>query len=388
MRSRSRFNVLECGRRFGKTKLGVGLLCHAAARGRTVAWFAPTHKLLDEPWREVKRIVKDATANISEQNHKIRLTTGGAIDFWSLDNPDSGRGSKYHRVILDEAGIIRDLQEAWEQTIRPTLTDYRGDAWFLGTPKGRNYFHQLFARGGDGTPGWASWRLPTTDNPYIPADEVEAARRELPEAVFNQEYLGIPADDGGNPFDLSAIRRCVKPNGGYSTPVAFGVDLAKSHDWSVACGLDQDGNVVQLDRWQGPWGDTRARILAQVNGWPTLVDSTGVGDPIVEDLQKVRANIQGFKFTQQSKQQLMEGLASAIQMGEVSFPDSWLVRELETFEYEYTRTGVRYTAPAGLHDDGVCALALAVKAKREMARYSLRLGGAGYGNFDDDNEDD
>jgi len=70
--------------------------------------------------------------------------------------------------------------EAWQQTIRPTLTDLSGDAWFLGTPKGHNTFHQLFSKGQQGDIGWASWRLPTVANPHIPAADVADAERDLP----------------------------------------------------------------------------------------------------------------------------------------------------------------------------------------------------------------
>jgi hypothetical protein len=91
-----------------------------------------------------------------------------------------------------------------------------------------------------------------------------------------------------------------------------------------------------------------------------LVDSTGVGDAVLESLQKDgRSNFEGFKFTSQSKQQLMEGLAVAIQKQTIRFPEGVIANELESFEYEYTRTGVKYSAPSGMHDDAVCALALA-----------------------------
>lgn len=370
-----RFNVLRCGRRFGKTTMGEVVLVEPALEGHPVAWFAPTNKIMLEPWQHVASALKPVTARLNKIEQRIELITGGVVDFWSLDNPDSGRGRKYKRIVVDEAGIVRNLQQAWQETIRPTLTDLKGDAWFLGTPKGRNFFNQLYERGQQGRPGWASWSLGTIDNPYIDPAEIAEAKASLPEPVFDQEYRGIPADDGGNPFGIKAIEACVCPMS-VAPPVAYGVDLAKSHDWTVVCGLDADGVVCSLERWQGPWGETRKRILGLVNGWPTLIDSTGVGDPIVEDLQRVRPNIQGFKFSSQSKQQLMEGLASAVHTQEVGFPDGWLRGELETFEYEYTRTGVRYTAPEGLHDDGVCALALAVQAKRTMHTLDVRMIGA------------
>ena len=362
-----RFNVLECGRRFGKTHLGIQLAIDKAVDGGEVGWFAPTYRYLADPWRDIERILQPAVVKIDRVEKRVDLLTGGVLDFWSLDSVDSGRGRRYDRIIIDEAGIVRDLGPVWQETLRATLADRQGDAWFLGTPKGRSFFHRCFERGQIGDGGWKSWRLPTTSNPTIPAQEVEAARAELPKQVFEQEFLGIPADDGGNPFGLDSISACIAPMS--TEPIkAIGIDLAKSVDWTVVCGLDEAGSVCLLERWQGPWSETSARIDRLVGEIPSLVDSTGVGDPIVEGLQKTRPRLEGFKFSATSKQQIMEGLASAFQTRNIQIPDGWLRTECETFEYQYTRTGVRYEAPTGMHDDGVCALALALRCLDTHAR--------------------
>jgi hypothetical protein len=357
-----RFNVLQCGRRFGKTTLGLNRLLATGLAGYPAGWFAPTYKLLSEVWRECRGILAPLRPTVSEQEKRIELPTRGVLEFWSLDQTDAGRSRKYKRVVIDEAGIVRDLDHAWQEAIRPALADLVGDAWFLGTPKGHNFFHRLYARGQAGERDWASWRLPTSANPAISPAEIEAARADMPPAAFNQEFMGIPAADGGNPFGMESIAGCVGPLSARD-PVVFGVDLAKSEDWTVVCGLDEAGAVCRLDRWQSDWRQTRQRILEIVGEVVTLADSTGVGDPIVEDLHRERRDLSGFKFTATSKQQLMEGLAAVIHRKEVRFPDGWLRNELDSFEYEYRPGGgVRYSAPGGLHDDGVVALALAVKA--------------------------
>jgi hypothetical protein len=356
-----RFNVLQCGRRFGKTTLGVDVEIDKALDGLPTGWFAPTYKILDDAWRECVSATRDIAEKVEKQERRIVLITGGSIEFWSLDTPDPGRSRKYARVVIDEAGIVRDLEQVWTAAIRPTLTDYRGDAWFLGTPKGRNYFHRLFVKGQEPSGDWKSWRFATTDNPHMSAEEIEAARSDLPDAAFRQEYLGEPADDGGNPFGEQAIRACA---GAMSSgaPAVWGWDLAKSQDYTVGVALDKDANVCRLERWQSPWQETIAAIVRHNARTPALVDSTGVGDPVLEQLQRAtHGTFEGFKFTAPSKQQLMEGVAVHLQQQRGTIPrDSVLQRELETFEYEYTRTGVKYTAPAGLHDDCVMAFALAV----------------------------
>lgn len=363
-----RFNVLECGRRFGKTVLGLYVaIAKATQMGVPVGWFAPTYKGLSEQWNEALHMSRDVIASMSKQERQLRFLGGGLIDFWSLENSDAGRGRKYALVVIDEASIVRELEISWTASIRPMLTDLRGGAWFLGTPKGRNYFHSLFLKGQDmQSEEWRSWRFATTANPYMSVHEVAGAKADLPEHIYSQEYEGVPADDAGNPFGLDAIRECTieSPTGG--TPHVWGIDLAKSSDWTVCLALDGNGDVAVCDRWQGPWEQTIERLLRTVTTGLAFVDSTGVGDPIVEALQKrAPGRFEGFKFTSSSKQQLMEGLTLALQQRTIRVPRGVVLNELESFEYEYTRSGgVKYSAPSGLHDDAVCALALAVAAKR------------------------
>jgi hypothetical protein len=143
----------------------------------------------------------------------------------------------------------------------------------------------------------------------------------------------------------------------------YGIDLAKSHDWTVIIGLDRDGSVAYFDRFQKDWKQTSEAIMQLNRLIPVMIDSTGVGDAITENLQRHFNAMEGFKYTAQSKQQLMELLASSIQQGAIGFPDNVIREELDIFEYQFTASGVKYNAPSGFHDDCVNALALAVKCK-------------------------
>jgi hypothetical protein len=256
------------------------------------------------------------------------------------------------------------MMQIWSEAIRPTLADYRGRALFLGTPKGMGGLAELWQRGEQGAKGWRSWRCPTTDNPYIDPEEVEAARADMPEAAFRQEFLGEPAADGGNPFGLDHIRACVAPLSA-GDPVIYGVDVAVESDYTVIVGLDRDGCVCRFVRFTGgTWGDCEARIIAEVGKVPTIIDATGVGAPIAERLLKVNPRTTPFKFTNASKQKIMDGLAHAIQSRRVTYPDGPIANELRSFQSQYSRSGtivsVKFAAPHGLYDDCVCALALAV----------------------------
>lgn len=352
----------------------------AGIMGKTYAWFAPTYKSMSEQWNDIEASFAPLIRKTDKQNREIYLINGGRFDFWSLEKPDAGRGRKYHGIIIDEASVVRDLKSRWEQDIRPTLTDYKGRAWVLGTPKGQNYFHQLFLKGQRGDRDWKSWRLGTIDNPTIPDLEQELidAQKDLPDAVYKQEYLGVPADDGGNPFGVDAIRSCFG-DPSHKPAIWFGWDLAKSHDWTWGVGLDEDGCQVFNGRFQKSWGETKQSIIEMTEWNPALIDSTGVGDPIVEDLIMEGSNFEGFKFSSTSKQALMMGLRAAIQQNRVRFFDDALKSELESFTYEYSPGGgVKYTAPDGMHDDGVMALALAVEKMRRGSNDGVIRSASGF----------
>ena len=360
----ARFRVVMCGRRWGKSACGIREVCDVALAGQPAAWFAPSYKIALEAWRELVDRLAPVTSRMSEQDKRLELVTGGVIEVWTLDTPDPARGRKYKLAVIDEAGIVRDLMDVWQAAIRPTLVDLGGRALILGTPKGRRHgFVTLFNRGMTDDPDWQSFRASTLENPFIPASEVEVARRELPPEVFAQEFEGIPTDDGANPFGLDAIRRAVIPAAGGDgplQPVVYGVDLARSLDFTVVCGLDAYRRVVFLERWQAPWAVTKAKIRDLTRGVPLVADATGVGDAIVGDLQMMGVEVTPHVFTQQSKLRLMQRLVAAFQGDELKIPDGWLVNELEAFEFNYTATGVRYEAPSGFHDDGVMALGLAL----------------------------
>ena len=194
----------------------------------------------------------------------------------------------------------------------------------------------------------------------LDAKEIEDARGQMPESAWRELYQAEASDDGGNPFGISHIQACIAPLSS-KRPVAWGWDFAKKRDYTVGIALDEDGACCRFERFnQIPWGETMNKTVACTGIVPALGDSTGIGDPIVEEIQrKLGSTFQGYHFTQSSKQKLMEGLAVAIQSRTVTFPDGVIVQELEQFAFEFTRIGVRYSAPEGYWDDCVCALALA-----------------------------
>jgi hypothetical protein len=350
--SEARFRVVMCGRRFGKSELSQIEIISNALLGKSVAYITPTYQLARVFF---ERLIQAVPFESNKSELTIKFPNGGTVDFFTGERLDNLRGRKFHLVVVDEASFIPNLEDGWLNSIRPTLTDYKGRAIFLSTPKGKNFFYSLFLKGGE--PDWEAFRFTTYDNPYIDKGEIDDARTQLPEVVFEQEYMANPAENSSNPFGSSYIKQCTFPISP-EQPIVYGVDLAKAVDWTVIIGLDRNGSVCHFDRFQKDWRQTKQTILS-LNKAPILIDSTGVGDPIFEDLQREGLAINGFKFSSTSKQQLMEGLSSAIQQRKITYPEGNIVNELEVFEYQYTATGVRYSAPPGFHDDCVMSLALA-----------------------------
>jgi phage FluMu gp28-like protein len=369
--SAARYVVVEASTKTGKT---VGMLVWlteqalAGTPGQVFWWVAPVYGQAKIAFGRLKRFLPRHVYTANESEMTITLANGAVIWFKSGEKPDNLYGEDVVAAVIDEATRLRE--ESW-WAIRSTLTATRGRLRIIGNVKGqKNWAFRLAREAQGGGPHMAYFKLTAYDaveGGVLDEAEVADAKAVLPPKVFDELYLAIPSDDGGNPFGLEAIRACLAPLS-TATPAVWGWDLAKSVDWTVGIALDQGGAACRFERWQAPWRATTADIRAMTRTTPALVDSTGVGDPVLEELQAGTDNFEGYKFTPSSKQQLMEGLAMAIQQRAVTFPEGVISNELSLFEYEYTRTGVRYRAPEGEHDDAVCALALAVQKSRASGR--------------------
>lgn len=373
-----RFNVVNCGRRWGKTVLGLDVAIDAAMDGLPVGWFAPTYKFLNEPWAEACESLRGVIVRRSQTEKRLELEYGGIIDFWTLDDVDAGRGRKYSRAVLDEAAKVKDLENAWNKAIRPTLADLRGDAWFLSTPRGRDFFWRMHCMGMSGDhPEWAAWTMPTSENPSIDPAEIEAARKQLPDRVFRQEFLAEFIEDSGGVFRAVAesvdVGRAVPERQQAGREYTLGVDLARVEDFTVLCVVDDTGRQVYHERFnQISWERQVATIVAVARRYDatTWLDSTGVGDPIFEALRKADLDIHPYQFTNASKERLIDHLAMQIEQGKLrlmDIPDQ--TNELMAYQYDITPSrNVRMNAPSGMHDDCVISLALAAWGQSGVAR--------------------
>lgn len=280
LKTKKRFNHVKCGRRFGKTEL-VKILAAYALYGKFIGIWFPTYKDLSEVWAELLSTFYPTIIKKDEQLKQIRMLGGGVIDFWSMDDPDSGRGRKYHRAIIDEAAKAKRFQSAWKATIRPTLTDYKGDAWFFSTPKGKNNYFFTIAQDMKDHDEWAFFKFTSYDNPYLDPNEITGARNQLDDITFRQEYMAEDVDANDSPFlyAFSDITHCLsgyKPN--ENLPIVISFDFNKE---PMTCLVGQSQHVRHLiifDEIKVPNGSTPElceKIIAKYPDWLGRIIVTG-----------------------------------------------------------------------------------------------------------------
>jgi len=188
--SDSRFKLLCSGRRFGKTYLCIArLITWAASKPNSLNWYVTANYRMAKQiaWRQLKNMVPpEICVKRNETDLLIELSNGSIISLKGAENADSLRGVSLSSLVIDEAAYVK--QDAWEMVLRPALSDQGGPAWFITTPAGLNWFHDLWEQSQE-QDDWATFSYTTIQGGNVPADEVEAARRTLDERTFRQEYL-------------------------------------------------------------------------------------------------------------------------------------------------------------------------------------------------------
>jgi len=369
IRAKGRFKVLMCGRRFGKSEIAFILSIIQSLNKKKVAILTPEFGLAKNHYLKILSYLPNTVVKQKNQSDLvIELKTGGSIRFFSGNNIDAMRGGAYHLVIIDEAAFVPDLQSAWENVIRPTLTDYKGQALFISTPKGKNFFHAIYLKGLNREEDFQSFQYSSYDNPYIDKTEIDSAKANLPEAVFNQEYLAIPLSDANNPFGTDNIRKNIISTFSTNPTVVYGIDIAKTFDWSVITGLDEAGCTTYFDRFKLSWELTKSRIALLPVDIMKVIDATGVGDVIYESLSLDVQNVEPFKFTGESKPKLIYELINDVEKGSVKY-NQVTADEMLVFEFKYSSTGhVKFEAASGYHDDCVMSLAMANHYRKYFTR--------------------
>ena len=362
----ARLKVLAAGRRWGKTRIGVNECLDTAAQGGRAWWVAPSYKMGEVGWRPLRRIGAAIGAEVRKVDRMIRLPNGGEVTVRSADDPDSLRGEGLDFVVLDECAFMAEA--AWAEALRPSLADRRGRALFISTPKGRNWFWRNWQKGNAGEEDWASWRFPTSANPYIPAGEIEAARRGLPERIFQQEFEARFLEGTGSVFRGVMAAATATPQDGATEGHEYimGVDWAKHADYTVLSMLDATTKeLVYLDRFSQIDYQTQLGRLEglyiRFEPHQIIAERNSMGEPLIEQLQRQGYPVQPFTMTNASKAEMVDALALAFERRDLRIlNDPVLIGELQAFESQRLPSGMlRYDHPPGMHDDTVIALGLA-----------------------------
>lgn len=382
LRAPERVKVIRKGRRFGLTTLFARLTIDYLIKGVSPGlWvdtiYANIDKYIERYFMPELRRIPQKYWNWRQVKKELRI--GSAVcDFRSADNPENIEGFAYKFIILNEAGIILKNRKLWENTIAPMMMDYSPYVWIGGTPKGKGLFYELYMKAKDKEkhPEMRAFHYPSYVNPFLSKDAIKNLIDDMPEYVKKQEIDAEFIENSSGVF--RNIEKCAvaEPEEPVAGKIYFGgVDLARLQDFTVISIIDDTGKQVFFDRFNIiDWKIQKERIkkaILKYNNAKTLIDSTGVGDPIYEDLRREGLNVEGKKFDNIFKKKIIESLMIAMEKEEFKFFKNSEVQrlEFEMFEYEITQSGlVHYSAPEGFHDDTVIANALA-----NFARTTARL---------------
>lgn len=321
--------------------------------------------------REIVEKKNDSELAIYYKNGVIQRFIGGE-DF------DKHRGTNPFDVVFDE--YSEQPEEIWTAIFQPVLMENGGTATFVFTPKGKNHAWKLLQMVKE-NPLWFWSVKGINDTQVFGEEELGEIRKNTPESLYKQEYECAFLEGAGqffkrihqNTYDKNKM---LTDSGDFQ----LGVDLAKYQDWTVITPFNLNHFIAYpQERFnQVDWNLQKAKIEVHARKyndaliWP---DSTGVGDPIVEDLKARGLRIggedgRGFKFNETSRTNLLNNLAILLEQDKIKIPnDDGLITELEAFRYELAEKGkVKVNVPSGMTDDRVMSLALAVHGVREPIR--------------------
>lgn len=371
--SPARYKIVVKGRRFGLTRGAANDYIEQSLQGtfKKGLWVDTVNPNID---RYVERYFVPHLRKLPNnlwnwrKQAKILEIHNSYIDFRSVDRPENIEGFGYDKFFLNEAGIILKDEYLWHNAIKPMLWDYSARGVIGGTPKGMGLFNQLAAYGKSGEfPDYEHFHFTSFDNPFIDHDVLKEDMKNMPEHVIKQEIYGEFLDNQGAVFrniKQAATAMPKKPKKGHL--YVMGVDLAKVTDFTVITVYDRATNhQVYQDRFntlEWPFQKEKIKGIAQMyNNALVVLDASGIGDPIADDLLRDRVAVKPIKLTNESKKQIIEKLVVWVDQEKLHFINlAETIEELTNFTYDVSSTGrIRYNAPVGLHDDIVISHALA-----------------------------
>jgi len=367
LKSKSRDKVICAGRRFGKSYL----CAYEGFRGLLIddyqtCLIAPTYDLTQRVFDYITVWIQKEFPSVRIQTRPfpmIKMPWGSQLDCKSADAPTGILGKGYDLVIVDECSRIP--RRIYETYVFPTTSQTEGKSVFISTPFGKNWFYDKWI---DTKETKGSFHFSSKDNPFFPIKAWDRAKQKLPEDVFKQEYEALFLEDAAAVF--RGIKEIISDDCLHEPEehrYILGVDLGKHEDFTVLTVMDRfTHKVVYWTRFKKihyPLQKERVYTIAKkYNNARVIIDSTGLGDPISDDLKHHGLMVDDFKISGKSKKQLIDKLSIFIEQKAISIPpERVLIDELESYGYQLSDAGnIKYSAPTGLHDDAVISLALSV----------------------------
>lgn len=351
------------GRRWGKTTLGGSISLACAANGASVAWVAPTYKNSRPLWRFVEQSVLHLApiVNILRSDRMVIFPNGGRIAIYSADSPDSIRGESFDLVVVDEAARVSEY--VWTDAIHPTLADRNGRAFLISTPAGKNWFWRMFVLANE-TQDVVAFTAPSCDNPNPNIKRAyEVAKQTMPYKTFAQEWEAKFVDDAGGVFvNVRACAKSIEPSGYF----IIACDIGRDEDYTAVAIADVKNNaIISVRRWRMmPYTETVRRIHAiakEFDAKEVVIETNAMGAVVADYLAFEDLPIVTVTTTKSSKRMIIEKLAAMLERMEIVLPqDDYVLTELENYTAKRRPDGTYdYSAPYGLHDDCVMAIAWA-----------------------------
>lgn len=380
LKDKTKFKTLVWHRRARKTSTALEKIvteAHNPHLKNKVYWivFPFKSEAKEAVWKDPSMLFRILPEELIARQNEIELTvylkSGSIISLKGADDPDSLRGAGPYGVIFDEFADMKF--ETWG-VIEPVLRGNNGWAWFIGTPKGKNHLYDFYNRGQSGHHEWKSWLLKASSSGIILKDQLRESRKSMSQALFNQEWECEFLEGEGSIFRgvrEAATATPQKPQAGKL--YVMGVDLAKVRDYTVIVVYDRSTNAqVYQDRFKTiEWPFQKQKIKAiseHYNNALIMLDATGLGDPIADDLIRYGVPVEPIKITEPLKKELIEKLSIWIEQKRcrmLPLEDTFL--EFDNFSYTIGITGkIRYGAPHGYNDDIVIAHALAIWSLHQL----------------------
>lgn len=395
LRSKTKYRVVASGRRFGKSLLSIIACTIRLFKGQHIWHCSPTNQNAKRIFREFIKIFRafpESYVTINKTDMRIDLLFNDAfIEFKSLSEPENLRGEGLDFVVVDEAAFCQD--NIWDEILAPMLLTTDGDALFISSTNGKNWFWRMYQYGLDELePDYQSFHYTSYDNPIIDPKKIDDIKRKTPSYVFDREYMAAFEDSGGSVFkeiykivrnfeidtypvfirdevivcenEAEYLEWMLNKNSLGECTIVCGIDFAQKDDFTVITVFDLETNsLIEYYRVNKMlWEDIRDVIKDINQKWRPLIMLAEENNSLatIEQLQKDGLPIEGFHTNTSSKPKLINKLAIAIEQRELSIPnDKMLLAELSAYEITQSKSGnIKYGSPRGLHDDIVISFAL------------------------------